>query len=119
MLPGGYMDIIKALKREEAKLEKNVKSALKHLNIIRATMNFFGGSAKPKLAGRKRRKMSAAARARMAKGQQARWVKVRELKAAAAKAPKSTMSAAGRARIAKAQKARWAKLRAAKTKKAA
>jgi hypothetical protein len=61
------LDIIEALKREEAKLENNAKNAVKHLGILRATMKFFGGSAKPKLAGLKRRKMSAATRARMAK----------------------------------------------------
>jgi hypothetical protein len=112
------MDILSALKREEAKLEKNVKNALKHLDIIRTTMNFFRGSAKPKLAGRKRR-MSAAGRLAISNATKARWAEVRELKATAAKTTKRTMSPAGRARIAKAQKARWAKIRAAKVKKAA
>jgi hypothetical protein len=75
------MDIIKALKREEAKLEKNVKNALKDLDIIRSTMNFFGGSAKPKLTGRKKRRMSAAGRAAIAKATKARWAKWRAAKA--------------------------------------
>jgi hypothetical protein len=113
------MDIIKALKQEEAKLEKNVKNALKHLDIIRSTMNFFGGSTKPKLGGRKKRRMSAAGRLAISKATKARWAKLRELKATAAQTPKSKISAAGQARIAKAQRARWGRVRAAKIKKAA
>lgn len=67
---------------------------------------------------RRRRKMSAAARARIAAAQKARWAK---LKAAKVEAPASgggrkrkTMSAAARARIAAAQKVRWAMLKKAK-----
>lgn len=67
------LDILKILRREEKKIEKNVKNALKHLDIIRATMNFFGGTAKPKLAGRKKRRMSAAGRARIVKAQKVRY----------------------------------------------
>jgi len=110
MILGGFMDIIKALKREEAKLEKNEKNAIKHLDIVRATMKFFGGSAKPKLAGPKKRRMSAAGRAAIAKAQKARWTKVRQAKTAK---PRRKMSSAGRARIVKATKLRWAKWRAA------
>jgi hypothetical protein len=114
------LDIIKALKREEAKLEKNVKNAFKRLAALKATMKFFGGTTPgTKLVYGKKRRMSAAGRLAIFKATKARWAKVRELKATAAKAPKSKMSAAGRARIAKAQKARWAKVRAAKAKKAA
>jgi hypothetical protein len=115
------LDIIKALKREEAKLEKNVKHAFKRLAALKATMKFFAGTTpSTKLVyGKKRRKMSAAGRLAISKATKARWAKVRKLKAAAVKAPRRTMSAAGRARIAKAQKARWAKVRAAKVKKAA
>jgi hypothetical protein len=114
------MDIIKALKREEAKLEKNVKHAFKKLAALKATMKFFGGTTPgAKLVYGKKRRMSAAGRLAISKATKARWAKIRELKATAAKAPKRKMLAAGRARIAKAQKARWAKIRAAKVKKAA
>lgn len=77
------LDIIKALMREEAKLEKNVKNALKHLAALKATMKFFGGTTPgTKLVyGKKRRKISAAGRARIAKAQRARWAKVRAAKA--------------------------------------
>ncbi len=113
------MNIVKALKREEAKLEKNVKHAFKRLAALKATMKFFGGTTPgSKLVYGKKRRTSAATPARMAKGQQARWAKVRELKATAAKTTTRKMSAAGRASIAKAQKARWAKIRAAKLKRA-
>jgi hypothetical protein len=81
MLYGGFMDIIEALKREEAKLERNVKNAVKHLGIVRATMKFFGGSAKPQHAGRNRRTMSAAGRARIARATKARWARWRAAKA--------------------------------------
>jgi hypothetical protein len=114
------MDIIKVLKREEAKLEKNAKNALKQLAALKETMKFFGGTTPgTKLVYGKKRRMSAAGRLAISKATKARWTKVRELKATAAKAPKRKISAAGRARIAKAQKARWAKVRAARAKKAA
>jgi hypothetical protein len=65
--------------------------------------------------GRKRRKMSPEARARIVAAQKARWAKIRSGKAAkapAAKAPaparkKRTITPEGRARLAAAMKARW------------
>jgi hypothetical protein len=74
------MDILKALKREEAKLEKTVKSALKHLVALRAAMKIFGGAESGEKTGN-RSKMSASARARISKAQKARWAKVRAAKA--------------------------------------
>jgi hypothetical protein len=75
------MNIIKALKREEAKLEKHVKHAFKSLAALKATMKFFGGTTPgAKLVYGKKRRMSAATRARMAKAQAARWTKVRAAK---------------------------------------
>jgi hypothetical protein len=115
ILPGGFMDIIRALKREEAKLEKNVKHALKQLAALKATMKFSGGTIPgTKLAYGKKRRMSAAGRLAISKATKARWAKVRAAKAE----PRRKMSAAGRASIVKAQKARWAKVRAAKAKAA-
>jgi hypothetical protein len=106
------MDILKALKKEEAKLEKFAKNALKQAAALKETMKFFGGSVSSGLsiAKKKRRKMSAAGRANIVKATKARWAKVREAKAAK---PRRKMSAAGKRAIAKAQKARWAKVRAA------
>ena len=73
-------EIVKALKREEAKLEKNVKHAFKRLAALKATMKFFGGTTPgTKLVYGKKRRMSAAARLAISKATKARWAKVREL----------------------------------------
>ena len=99
------MDIVKALKKEEAKLEK-------HLAAIRDSIKVFAG----RFVGngrlvKKRRKMSAAGRLAISTATKARWAKFHAAKAAR---PRRKTSAAGRASIVKAQKARWAKIRAAK-----
>jgi hypothetical protein len=75
-------------------------------------------------AGRKRRKMSAAARKRIADAQKKRWAAVRKETGAPAtakvEAPKTKrrLSAAGRKRIIEATKKRWAAVRAAAAKEA-
>jgi hypothetical protein len=61
-----------------------------------------------------RRTMSAAARARIAAAQRARWAKVKGTTQNGASRPKRKMSAAGRARIVAATKARWARFHAAR-----
>jgi hypothetical protein len=108
------MDIVKALKKEEAKLERTAKNALKQLTAIREAVKAFGGSLIGS-GGRKKREMSAAGRLAISKATKARWAKVRAAKAVK---PRRKMSAAGRASIVKTQKARWAKIRAAKAKTA-
>jgi hypothetical protein len=66
----------------------------------------------------KKRKFSAAARAKMRKAQKERWARIKGETATEAPAAKNgrkrTMSAAGRAAISAAAKARWAKLRGEK-----
>jgi len=62
---------------------------------------------------RKRRKLSAAGRAKIAAAQKARWAKVKRPGIKPVVKKKSGMSAAGRARIAAAARARWAKVKAA------
>jgi hypothetical protein len=84
-----------------------------------------GGSvetdATSKPAGR-RRKMSAAARKRIAEAQRKRWAAIKTPDAAAkaakpvAEKPKRKLSAAGRKRIIEATKKRWAAVRAAAAK---
>jgi hypothetical protein len=66
-------------------------------------------------APRKRRRMSAAGRARIAAGQRARWAKQRGMEAPepTARPRKRRVSAAARKRLALAAKARWAKAKAA------
>jgi hypothetical protein len=75
------MDIIKALKREEAKLEKTARNATKRLATLRATMKLFGGGGMTGGGKTPKRRVSAASRAKMAKAQKARWAKVRAAKA--------------------------------------
>jgi hypothetical protein len=92
------MDILVALKQEEAKWEKEVSAAQQHLDNVRAAMKLLGGmgssakatgrsSGKPtgsnsgKATGGKKRVMSAAARARISKATKERWAKFRAAKA--------------------------------------
>jgi CelD/BcsL family acetyltransferase involved in cellulose biosynthesis len=88
------------LKDQIAKLEKTLASIL--------------GSTSATNSAPGKRKMSAAARAKIAAAQKARWAKAKGKSAAKPAAKKKrTMSAAGRAKIAAAAKARWAKAKAA------
>jgi hypothetical protein len=64
-------------------------------------------------APKKRRKMSAAGRAKIAAGQKARWAKAKGQKMKQSQPKKRKMSAAARAKISAAAKARWAKVKAA------
>ena len=73
------------------------------------------GSTDGVAAPRKRRKMSAAGRRKIAAAARARWAKVKGLKSAAKpiKKARRKMSAAWRAKISAAAKARWKKAKAA------
>ncbi|MFZ0826137.1 MAG: hypothetical protein WAO02_01815 [Verrucomicrobiia bacterium] len=66
------------------------------------------------VAPKKKRKMSAAGRAKIAAAARARWAKVKGRKSAAkpVKKARRKMSAAGRAKIAVAARARWKKAKA-------
>jgi hypothetical protein len=68
-----------------------------------------GSALAPTPAQKKKSKMSAAGRAKIAAAQKARWAKTKGAKPAVKPAKKRKMSAAGRAAIAAAAKARWAK----------
>lgn len=74
-----------------------------------------GRTAKPGPKPRKKRKMSAAGRARIAAAQKKRWAKARKGKAVKTAKKKRRMSAAVKAAMSAAAKARWAKAKAAKT----
>ncbi|HUA66549.1 MAG TPA: hypothetical protein VME24_11925 [Alphaproteobacteria bacterium] len=70
------------------------------------------------VAPKRRRKMSASARAKIAAAQRASWSKTKGKKSAPKlKKARRKMSAAARAKIAAAAKARWAKARAAGKKR--
>ncbi len=76
------MNILAALRREEAKLKKQADKVRQQLDALRGAMKFLGGkggSSKP--SGRKKRVMSAAARAKISKATKARWAKFRAAKA--------------------------------------
>ena len=84
------MDILVALKQEEAKFEKQVNVAQQQLDTVRAAMKLLGGmgssgkatgSSTSKTAGGKKRVMSAAARAKISKATKERWAKFRAAKA--------------------------------------
>src|SRR5260370_6722480 len=88
--PGGFMDILAALRQEEAKFEKQVNVAQQQLDTVRAAMKLLGGmngsgkatdSSCGKTTGGKKRVMSAAARAKISKASKERWAKFRAAKA--------------------------------------
>ena len=82
------MDILAALQKEEAKFEKQVGTAQQQLDTLREAIKLVAGmnrgvnlKSKPlttQAAGkRKKRVLSAAARARISKATKARWAKFR------------------------------------------
>jgi hypothetical protein len=84
------MDILAALRQEEAKFEKQVNVAQQQLDTVRAAMKLLGGmnssgkttdSSGGKTTGGKKRVMSAAARAKISKATKGRWAKFRAAKA--------------------------------------
>ena len=101
----------------------------KHIDtqIAEIRQKLGGGSAEPAATpepGRKRRKMRAAGRKRIAEAQRKRWAASRKESAPAkaakpeAQKPKRRLSAASRKRIIEATKKRWAAVRAAAAKAA-
>jgi hypothetical protein len=84
------MDILAALKQEEAKWEKKVSTARQQLDNVRAAIKMLGGmgssgkataSSSGKTTDGKKRVMSAAARAKISKASKERWAKFRAAKA--------------------------------------
>jgi hypothetical protein len=77
------MNILAALKQEEAKLQKQAGIVRQQLDAVRAAMKILGrevaSSAKP--IGKKKRVLSAAARAKISKATKERWAKFRAAKA--------------------------------------
>src|SRR5438552_19069140 len=101
-----HMDIIAQLKAEREKAAQQVNAldtAIKALSGLNSTG-----------ATRRRRTMSAAARARISAAQKARWARTRGQKVVSIAPKRRYISPAGLARIRAANRARWAKVRAAK-----
>ena len=101
------MDIIAQLRIERDK-------AAQQVNALDMAIAALSGTATSQ-GSRRRRRMSAAARARISASQKARWAKQkgRKVVSIAPKSGKRHISAAGLARIRAATKARWARWRAA------
>ena len=77
------MNILAALGKEEAKLQKQADKVRQQLDAVRAAMKILGRdvAGSRKRIGRKKRVMSAAARAKISKATKARWAKFRAAKA--------------------------------------
>lgn len=101
--------------RNAADLKEKIDALTKELASI------LGASAPISVKTPKKSTLSAAARAKIAAAQKARWAKVKGTKAAVkpvkpavtAPAKKGKMSAAAKARLSALAKARWAKIKAA------
>jgi len=87
MVAGGFMDIVEALHKEEAQLQKQLKG-------IQGAIAALNGSAKTAVSGANggspsgknaKKTMSAAVRARISRKAKARWAKIRAEKAKKAK----------------------------------
>jgi hypothetical protein len=76
------MDILAALKQEEAKLQKQADKVRQQLDAVRAARKILGRevASSGKRIGRKKRVMSAATKAKISKATKARWAKIRAAK---------------------------------------
>jgi hypothetical protein len=72
------MNILAAIKREERKLEKQLGKLNHQLNGVRAAAKALGGSGEREVIGVKKRVLSAAGRAAIARAAKKRWAKVRK-----------------------------------------
>jgi hypothetical protein len=96
--------------RKAANIKEKIQSLQKELNQILGA----SASAATTEAPRKKWKMSAAGKAKIAAAARARWARIKGAKSPSAKpAPKRKMSAAAKARLSAMAKARWKKVKAA------
>jgi hypothetical protein len=72
------MDILAAIRREERKLEKQLRRLQQQLNGVRSAAKALGDSAEREVKGVKRRVLSPAGRAAIIKAAKKRWAKVRK-----------------------------------------
>jgi prophage DNA circulation protein len=71
------MNILAAIKREERKLEKQVDKLQHQLDGVRAAARALGNSVGKEVTAVKKRVLSAAGRAKIAKAAKKRWAKLR------------------------------------------
>ena len=100
------LNILQELRQEREQLDRAI-AALEGVSV---------NGLRPKGTQSTRRKMSVAARNKIAAAQRARWAKVKQQSKPTMKTQKATkvrsISSVARKRIAAAQRARWAKLKA-------
>jgi hypothetical protein len=72
------MDILAAIKREEKKLEKQLRKLNHQLSGVRAAAKALGHSAEREVVSVKKHVLSAAGRAAIVKATKRRWAKVRK-----------------------------------------
>ena len=72
------MNILAAIKREEKKLEKQLKKVQHQLNGVRSAAKALGHTAAVEVKGAKKRVLSAAGRAAISKAAKKRWAKVKK-----------------------------------------
>ena len=105
--------MVKGLRQERLRAVREVKGLSKAIAALgKLGRNTLGAGAAT--FGRKKRRLSVAARRRISLAQKARWARVRGSKVAIMR----TMSQAARRKIAGARRGRWAKARAEQKKAA-
>jgi len=119
LLHGGVFENLMNITNLSAQQLRQAADLQEKIAKLKTELGHLLGGDSGAAAPRKRRKMSAAGRARIAAAQRARWAKhhraVTSSKATAK--PKRKISAAGRKRLSRLAKARWAKARAAGRKR--
>jgi len=71
------MDILAAIKREERKLERELRKVQSKFNGLRAAAKAMGDSTIREVIQVKKRVLSAAVKAKISKATKARWAKIR------------------------------------------
>ena len=71
------MNILAALRREERRLEKQLTQVDRQLSGVRTAVKALGNSAEKAVRKVKRRRLSAAGRAKIAAAARKRWAKLR------------------------------------------
>jgi len=72
------MNILAAIKREEKKLEKQLKKVQHQLDGVRSAARALGHTAAVEVKGAKKRVLSAAGRAAISQAAKKRWAKVKK-----------------------------------------
>jgi hypothetical protein len=109
-------DALQQLRQERSRAEEEVEKLGQAISVLES----LNGSGVSRKGTRPTRIVSAVARRRMARAQQARWARVRKEsqpgKRIGSALAKRTMSASARRKIAAAQRARWARWKAQRKK---